>query len=347
MSETPPVGMAPQGDALRTSRVAVFGAGAMGTAIAMHAARRGHRVSLWANPHDRTAFEAMKDEGRHPSLPEHLPDGVVLFGPDDLDAAAAGVEIAIMAAHSDAARSLARMVGDAVAGARSLVSVAKGLENETGRRISEVYAEELPVRSVVAVGGPCLAPELAQGAPSAVVWAGKTVEAAREAGSPIADSHYQIQFSDDVVGVEYSAVAKNVGAIGLGLLDGLGKLRALPMQNARAALFTRAATELAVLVAALGGREETALGLAGVGDLVVTGQGGRNRLFGELVGEGGDPLEVVASMRAQGLTVEGIDSARHVHRLAGETGLDLPYHLAVYRVLFEGKDPHHVLEVLC
>jgi glycerol-3-phosphate dehydrogenase (NAD(P)+) len=329
------------------TRIAVFGAGAMGTAIAMHAARRGQDVSLWANPHDRAAFEAMKGEGRHPSLPEHLPADLALFGPDDLVAAADGVEIAIMAAHSDGARSLARMVGDVVAGAHSVVSVAKGLETESAKRASTVYGEELPGASIVAVGGPCLAPELAEGAPSAVVWAGTTVEAARAAGEPIADRHYQITFSDDVVGVEYCAVVKNVSAIGLGILDGLAKLRAIRLQNAKAALFTRAASELAMLVVALGGRAETALGLPGMGDIVVTGLGGRNRLFGELVGEGGDPTEVVQSMRGRGLTVEGLDNARHVHRLITEAGLDLPYHLAVHGVLFEGKDPHHVLEVLC
>jgi len=325
----------------------VFGAGAMGTAIAMHAARGGEDVALWANPHDLAAFRALKEEGRHPSLPEHLPADLALFGPDDLTAAADGVEIAIMAAHSDGARSLARMVGDAVAGARAAVSVAKGLETDTGRRTSTIYEEELRVDSIVAVGGPCLAPELAEGAPSAVVWAGRTVEAARAAGEPFADRHYQITYSDDVVGVEYCAVVKNVSAVGLGILDGLSKIQSLPLQNAKAALFTLAASELAELVVALGGRAETALGLAGVGDILVTGLGGRNRLFGELVGEGGNPRGVVESMRARGLTVEGIDSARHVRRLVEEAGLDLPYHLAVYRVLFEGRDPRHVLEVLC
>jgi glycerol-3-phosphate dehydrogenase (NAD(P)+) len=329
------------------TRIAVFGAGAMGTAIAMHAARRGQDVSLWANPHDRKVFEAMKSEGRHPSLPEHLPAGVALFGPDDLASAADGVQIAIMAAHSDGARSLARMVGDAVAGAHSVVSVAKGLETETGRRISTIYAEELAVASVVAVGGPCLASELAEGSPSAVVWAGPTVETARAAGEPVADRHYQITYSDDVLGVEYCAVVKNVAAIGIGILDGLSKLHSLPYANAKAALFTRAAAELATLVVALGGRAETAVGLAGLGDTLVTGLGGRNRLFGELVGEGGNPQRVVESMRARGLTVEGIDSARHVRRLVDQAGLDLPYHLAVHRVLFEDRDPRHVLEVLC
>jgi glycerol-3-phosphate dehydrogenase (NAD(P)+) len=329
------------------ARVTVFGAGAMGTALAMHTARRGQDVALWANPHDLKVFEAMKSEGRHPSLPEHLPAGVALFGPDELKSAADGVEIAVMAAHSDGARSLARMVAGAVEGARSVVSVAKGLETESGKRASTLYAEELPIRSIIAVGGPCLAPELAEGAPSAVVWAGVTVEAARAAGEPIADRHYQISFSDDVVGVEYCAVIKNVSAIGLGIVDGLSKLRSMPLQNAKAALFVRAASELATLVVALGGRAETAQGLPGIGDIVATGLGGRNRLFGELVGEGGSPVEVVQRMRDRGLTVEGLDSARHVHGLITEAGLDLPYHLAVYRVLFEGHDPRHVLEVLC
>src|SRR5205809_876239 len=110
--------MAPEAAARRTCRrvrrasSARWRRSAGGTAIAMHSARRGHDVALWANPHDLAALRALKEEGRHPSLPEHLPAGVALFGPEDLASAADRVEIAIMAAHSDGARSLARMVGD-------------------------------------------------------------------------------------------------------------------------------------------------------------------------------------------------------------------------------------------
>jgi glycerol-3-phosphate dehydrogenase (NAD(P)+) len=223
--------------------VTVFGAGAMGTAFAMHAARAGLPTSLWANEHDLASYAAMRDERKHPLLPEHLPDGVDLRGPHELEDAARDVEIAVLAANSAGARSLASMVREHVAGARVAVSVAKGLEPTTGKRISEVYGEELAGADVVVVGGPCLARELAEGLPTAAVWASALTSAAEEAGKPFDDRHYQLSYTDDVIGVELCSMMKNVAAIGLGLLDGLGKSTGIGYQNAKAALFTRAARE--------------------------------------------------------------------------------------------------------
>ena len=329
------------------STVTVFGAGAMGTALAMHAARRGLDVALWANPFDQRALDAMRSEGRHPSLPEHVPSTLAVHGPQELERAATGCEVAVMAASSWGARSLARMVASQARGARYVVSLAKGLESETDRRISTVYEEELRGSTVIVVGGPCLASELALGNPSASVWAGGRVDDARRAGAILEDRHYQLQYTDDVVGVEYSSVMKNVAAIGMGILDGLGKLTDERFRNAQAALFTKAVQELTALVTALGGRAETAHGLAGLGDVLVTSLGGRNRLYGERVGEGADPLRALEAMVEQGLTVEGVESSRAINRLAREAGKELPYHQTVYRVLFEEEDPRHVMDVLC
>jgi glycerol-3-phosphate dehydrogenase (NAD(P)+) len=327
------------------ARVTVFGAGAMGTAFAMHAARRGLPVALWANPYDRRVLEALRREGRHPLLAEHVPGAVAVHGPEELADAGVDCEVAVMAANSHGARSLARMSKEVAAAARVVVSVAKGLEPETGMRISQVYAHELSA-DVVAIGGPCLAGELAGGMPTSPVWAAGSLELARTAGSPFESDGYRITYTDDVAGVEYASMAKNVAAIGVGILDGLGKPLAQDFHNAKAALFTAAAHELAELVTSLGGRAETALGLAGLGDQLVTSLGGRNRLYGELVGAGSPPGATLAELEARGLTVEGVDSTRDVHRLAAGAGLSLPYHFAIHRVLFDGADPRHVLEVL-
>ena len=149
-----------------------------------------------------------------------------------------------------------------------------------------------------------------------------------------------------MIGVELCSMMKNVAAIGLGLLDGLGKSTGIGYQNAKAALFTRAAREIVELVTELGGKAETAMGLAGIGDQLVTSLGGRNRLYGELVGTGDPPEDTLRELEAGGLTVEGVESTRHVLRLASERGLELPYHEAIHRVLFDGARPHDVLEVL-
>jgi glycerol-3-phosphate dehydrogenase (NAD(P)+) len=324
----------------------VFGAGAMGTALAMHAARAGLDTALWANPYDERSLDALRSEGRHPALPEHVPSSLAIHGPEELDQAAKDVEVAVLAATSDTARSLAGMVREAVDGARFLVSLAKGIESDTGSRISEVYGAELPGPPVVVVAGPCLASELAAGAPSAAVWAAASLDDAMAAGRPLATRSYQPSFTDDLAGVEYCTSAKNVAAIGMGLLDGLGKLSDEAFRNAKAAVFTKAIQELCALVEALGGRRETAMGLAGVGDVHVTGTGGRNRLLGELVGEGDEPAAALRQLEGRGMTVEGVASAADVHRLALERGIELPFHQAVYRILVDGEDPRTILDVL-
>jgi glycerol-3-phosphate dehydrogenase (NAD(P)+) len=260
--------------------------------------------------------------------------------------AAGGVEIAVLGASSRGARSLARMVRGHLDGARFIVSIAKGLEPQTRRRISQVYEEELPGPEVVAVGGPCLAAELAEGLPTAAVWAASDVSIAAAAGGPVQDETYQLSFSDDLVGVELCAMMKNVAAIGLGILDGLGNPTGRDFKNAKAALFTRAAHELEELVTTLGGRSETVFGLAGVGDQLVTSLGGRNRLYGEMVGSGAPPSDALNELESRGLTVEGVDSTRDVRHLATERGLDLPYHTAIHRVLFDDARPDDILEVL-
>jgi glycerol-3-phosphate dehydrogenase (NAD(P)+) len=324
----------------------VFGAGAMGTAVAIHAARRGHDVSLWGSSYDAVALEGLLESRKHPLLNEHLPDDVKVFGPDGLAAAADGARFVVLGANAHGARSLAGMISEHVGDALVAISVAKGLEPGTGKRMSQVYGEELPGTPIVAVGGPCLATELAEGLPTASVWAASSTALAREAGAPFDAPSYQLTFSDDVIGVELCAMMKNVAAIGLGMLDGLGKPTGEDFKNAKAALFTKAAHEIVELVGACGGLAETAFGLAGIGDQLVTSLGGRNRLYGELVGTGEAPEATLRDLQARGLTVEGVDSTREVLRLANEHELGLAYHAAIHRVLFEGADPRDILEVL-
>src|SRR5205809_827264 len=149
------------------ARVTVFGAGAMGTAVAMHAARIGFDTALWANPYDGAALASIRDKGRHPGLPEHIPPSLAVFGPDELDAAAARCEVAVMGASSGGARSLAEMTRDVAGSARFVISLGKGLEPGTAKRMSELYGEEFPDATMIAVGGPGLAGELASAQPTA------------------------------------------------------------------------------------------------------------------------------------------------------------------------------------
>jgi glycerol-3-phosphate dehydrogenase (NAD(P)+) len=326
--------------------VTVFGAGAMGTAIAMHLARNGNETVLWASEFDRGVLPALVEQRRHPALPEHLPDSLKIEAPERLAQAADAIDIAVMGAHSGGARTLARVVMKGCDSLPLVVGVAKGLEPETLKRMSEVYAEEVGHERVICVGGPCLAGEVAQGLPCAVVFASTHGESVREAAAAFRSSTYHVSLTDDLVGVEYCMVAKNVAAIGLGILDGLGKGIGFEYRNAKAALFSQGCAELVRLVVALGGRPETANGLAGLGDALVTSLGGRNRLFGELLGEGVAPNQALDDLLKKGMTVEGVESSRDVARLAEGKGLRLPFFEQVHRIVFDGAPAASVLECL-
>lgn len=326
--------------------VAVFGAGAMGTALAIHLARKGEQVTLWGSKYDARVLPDLMERQTHPALPEHLPDALRVLGPDELEEAARGASLAVMGANSGGARSLAQMVAPALTDVRAVVSIAKGLEPGSRRRMSEVYGEELDGRPVVAVGGPALAAEVAEGLPCAAVLASTDDTALAEGAETLRSDAYIVHSTPDCAGLELCGTAKNVGAIAAGVLEGLGSARERSYKNARAAIFTQAVAEMAELVERLGGRRETALGLAGLGDLLVTSIGGRNRQFGEMVGMGAEPLEAGRDMESRGMTVEGIESARDVHELASEQDLDLPIHDAVYRVVHQGADPTEVLSAI-
>lgn len=324
----------------------MFGAGAAGTALAMHLSRNGQDVTLWGSEFDARVLPGLRDERRHPALPERVPASVQVLGPEELPAAAEDCELAVLGANSRGARSLAGLVAGALPSEAILLSVGKGLERDTHARLSEVYQEELGPRSVVSIGGPMLAPELAEGLLTAVVFASDDPKALRSAADAFHSDSYLVEVSDDVPGVELCGTAKNVAAVGAGIVEGLAQTLQRDLKNARAALFSQAVHEIAELVEAAGGRRETALGLAGMGDLYVTILGGRNRVYGEAVGLGGDPARVLEDMTNRGLTVEGAESVEDVQHFSKELGLSLPLHQAVQRVLHEGAPPDHVLEAV-
>lgn len=327
------------------SRITVFGAGAAGTALAIHLARKGEDVTLWGSEYDAGVLPELTEKRSHPSLPERLPAEIRILGPDELDDAGKDAAYGVLAANSGGARSLARLVKGALPEDLMVVSITKGLEPETYARMSEVYGGETG-RPVVAVSGPMLAPELAEGWLTAVVFASQHRDELQEAADTFRSDVYLVDTSDDVVGTEICGTAKNVAAIAAGVLEGLAESRQRDLKNARAALFTRGVHEIAQLVEAMGGRPETAFGLAGAGDLLVTSLGGRNRAFGHAIGLGGDPKHTLKDMTGSGMTVEGAASAGDVHHLAGERGLQLPLHETVYRVVHEGADPRSILEAI-
>jgi glycerol-3-phosphate dehydrogenase (NAD(P)+) len=328
------------------TRITVFGAGAMGTAFATHLARIGNATRLWASPYDEKVLGQLRDDRRHPALPEHLPDSLEVLAPDEIHKAGDQIDIALLGAHSGGARNLVRMVREGCGPLPQVVSVAKGLEPDSGKRMSEVLVEEVGHEDVVSVGGPCLAAEVAEGLPTAAVFASRDISIAKQAAESFRSKSLHVAMSDDLPGVEYCTVAKNVAAIGMGIVDGLGKGSGRGYENAKSALFTQAFHEMTELVAALGGRRETVLGLAGIGDTLVTSLGGRNRLFGEMVGQGVQGKAALDDMNNRGMTVEGWDSARDIGTVAARANVRLVLFEQIHAILFDAAPPERIFDCL-
>lgn len=317
-------------------RVAILGAGAMGSALALHLRRRGHGVRLWATPHDGPVLRALRAGGVHPAL--RVPVEAETFGPRELAAALRGSDGALLALSSEGLAAAWRRIRPRL---RSIpvANVAKGLYT-AGDRVVTFSALAGPRE--VALGGPTIAREVALGRPTRGVAAGAAGPAgfwARALDSP----EFRVAPLADRVGVEVCGALKNVYAISIGAAEGLRRRRGWESgDNLRAALFARSLEEMGRLCRAAGGRRETASTVAGAGDLEVTARAGRNAAFGALLGEGLSPAR---ALRRVGSTVEGAQTAPRALRMARRFGLDLGLLEAVAGLLRGTARPEALLSL--
>jgi glycerol-3-phosphate dehydrogenase (NAD(P)+) len=324
-----------------TARVAVIGAGAWGTALAVHLARAGYAPRLWVFEPELLARLAATRENAWYLPGVRVPEAVSPVG--SLGEAAREAELVIVAVPSHALRRVAgELVPHLAPGARVL-SASKGLEEGRLLRMSEVLGEVLPdpFRARLAVlSGPTFALEVAEGRPTAAVVAAREPARARELQRALATPAFRLYTQSDVIGVELGGALKNVMAIAAGISDGLG-LGA----NARAALLTRGLAEMARLGVALGARARTFAGLAGMGDLVLTctGELSRNRRLGLALAAGRTLAEWEATTRA---VAEGVRTTRAALALARRVGVPAPITAEVAAVLFDGKSPREALVTL-
>ena len=318
-------------------RIAVLGAGAWGTALALSLCPR-HQVTLWI--WDRAQLEemrALRENARFlPGFP--LPDELTLEG--DAATALTGAEFALVAVPTSALRETFRRIA---ASDRRLpvVWASKGFEAESAKLPHQVAEDELTGSVPLGVlSGPSFALEVAQGLPTAITLASTDHEFAVATAQQLHTPRLRVYSSDDLVGAEVGGAVKNVIAIAAGVADGLGF-----GYNARAALITRGLAEITRLGLQLGGRMETFMGLAGAGDLILTCTGdlSRNRKVGLLLAEN-RPLEDI--LKELGHVAEGVYTARAVQTLAKAQGVDMPITRAICRLLFEGSAPGTVVEDL-
>lgn len=302
-------------------RVVVVGGGSWGSVFAALLAERGHEVTLACR--DAAQASAIAETGRNPRyVPEADLSGVTAVTLEEAPVAEA--ELVCLAVPSRAFGSVAESLpGDA-----PLLGLAKGLDPETGRRLSQVVQG----RRVAVLTGPNHAEEIAQGLPAAAVISSADEALAVELQHAVISTRFRVYVNTDLVGVELCAAAKNVMALAAGGVDGFGF-----GDNAKSALITRGLAEMARLGEACGGRGETFSGLAGMGDLVVTcfSRYSRNRRAGELIARGSTPREAEAEI---GMVVEGLTTAPVLRDLARRVGVELPLTEAVCQVL-EGTNP--------
>jgi len=318
---------------------AVLGAGSWGTALAILLARNHHQVILWGRDPER--MRVMVEQHRNPwYLPAAVfPEGMTLSA--QLEAALAATPEVIIMAPSNSFRSLVERCAQLRPRGLRLAWGTKGLEPDTQRFLHEVSAEILGVATPTAVlSGPSFAQEVASGLPTALTVASRFPEYAVWLAQCLRCDSLRPYTTDDVIGVQLGGGLKNVLAIATGISDGLG-LGA----NARAALVTRGLAEMMRLGAAMGARPETFMGLAGLGDLVLTCTDNlsRNRRFGVLIGQGQSPTVALHSI---GQVVEGFATVRAAVVLAQRFKVDMPITRQVYAVLHTGHHPRAAVQEL-
>lgn len=320
-------------------RIAVLGAGSWGTALAMHLARIGHDVRLWAR--DPELASEMRDARVNPRyLPSaRFPAGVAPTA--DFDEALDRVALVLFAVPSHGLRLVAREAAASLSGTPVLVSAAKGLEADSLFRMSQVIAGEAgPRPPVVVLSGPSFAAEVADGLPTVVVAASSDLEASALVQDRFRCATFRLYASDDVIGVEIGGALKNVIAIAAGAVEGLGL-----GHNSMAALITRGLAEISRLACAVGGRRETLAGLSGLGDLVLTCTGdlSRNRHVGVELGRGRSLDDILSGMR---MVAEGIRTTRAALDLGARHDIELPIAAQMGAVLDGRRSPREAVEAL-
>ncbi|MBX7118556.1 MAG: NAD(P)-dependent glycerol-3-phosphate dehydrogenase [Gemmatimonadaceae bacterium] len=308
----------------------VVGAGAWGTALANLLAENGHEVRVWAYEPD--VVESINQHQENRRFLAGIPLHPGLRATANLDSACDGAEIVVFASPSHVLRQVAGQAARWIGPSATCVVATKGIERERLALMTDVIAGELPGRPIVALSGPSFALEVAQHLPTAIVAACADVEVARQIQWVLSTSAFRVYTQKDVIGVELGGALKNVMAVATGIADGLQL-----GFNARAALITRGLAEMTRLGVKLGADPLTFMGLAGMGDLVLTCTGSlsRNRSVGLEIGRGATLAEV---LHGRDTVAEGVTTAESAKALAAREGVEMPIVNAVHRVLFE-KQP--------
>lgn len=313
-----------------SERIAVIGAGSWGTALSVSLSGNGHRVKIWD-----VNEEHLKELFEHRENTRYLPE--VKF-PESLqisytvEEAVEGADIVLFSAPAQHFRSALDSAMPYLKPNMVLVNVAKGIEQKSLKRLSEIAYEKLPNAKYVVLSGPSHAEEVGMAMPTTLVSASEEIELAEYIQDVFMSDRLRIYTNSDVVGVELGGALKNIIALGAGISDGMGY-----GDNAKAALMTRGITEISRLGVKLGADLSTFSGLTGIGDLIVTctSMHSRNRRCGIMIGEGMKPSEATKKV---GMVVEGMYTTEAAYQLAQQVGVEMPITEQIYHVINEKTD---------
>nr|WP_300005747.1 NAD(P)H-dependent glycerol-3-phosphate dehydrogenase [Tissierella sp.] len=311
-------------------KVSVLGGGSWGTALAILLAKKGKYVELWVRGNDQ--FNEISNSRKND---KYLPNVVFpenLKVVNKLEESIQDKDIIVLAVPTHGVRDVLNKIKNYIKEDQIIVNVAKGIENESLLRISEIVKEILPENKFVCLSGPSHAEEVALDIPTTVVSSSIDLEAAEYIQKTFMTADFRVYTNQDLIGVELGGALKNIIALGAGISDGLGY-----GDNSKAALMTRGISEMARLGQEMGASLSTFWGLSGIGDLIVTctSMHSRNRRAGILIGEGKSINEAIEKI---GMVVEGIKTTKSAYKLAEKYNIDLPITRELYKVLYEDKD---------
>lgn len=340
-------------------KVTILGAGAIGSAMTFPLTDNRHIVNLWGTEYDLKILETLTKNRNHPSLGVTLPSSVNFFYPEELENALSGSEVIFIAVSSDAVNNVMCKILPFIEDRLEdlgIIILSKGLHEENGKvyLLSEII-ERIAARgegggmpTIAHVGGPCLAEELAVRAHTVVIYSSTDILFLHSCKSNFATEYYHICLSQDIRGVEVCSALKNTYTIAIGMCDGLAEARGIKsMNNLKAFIISKAVKEMSLFAKLLGGSEETAYGLAGLGDLEATSRkiSGRQLMFGRMLGLGMSVKEAMTALKEMGVTtIEGYSTTRKAYNLLLRNksinvspDTEFPLLTGVYKVLYEGK----------
>lgn len=319
------------------SKITFLGGGSFGSALAVLLAEKNNIVSMYDR--DENVVNEINTKKINEKYMKNVifPSTVTAY--NNIEEAIEGSNYIVLSVPSHVIRSMCKMLKGKISKDIPIISIAKGIEENSDKRLSSVIEEELD-NPVVILSGPSHAEEVAMKLPTAIVSTSKNMKYATDVQDLFMTSYFRIYTNDDIIGVEIGGAVKNIIALAAGVIDGLGY-----GDNTKAALLTRGMKEITRVGIALGGKVETFYGLTGMGDLIVTctSMHSRNRRAGLLIGKG---MSVEEALKEVGMVVEGVKACKAFYELKEKIGISMPITDGLYKGLFEGKNPKSIVDEL-